>query len=608
MLRQTAPKTAPSAASPIALQAAQASAGQAVAAKPGLVTGALGQAGSRDALARLNEAMQELKAAAVKPMLQRAVVALQADDHKTGREWAMKALERDERSGIGWYLLAIALERAGEFAISIKAYESALKLLPDHAEIANDLGRLAFRLGMAPTAEKLFRHFLVRHPDHPEGCNNLACALRDQSRLDEAVEVLKPSILLHPEVAMLWNTMGTVMGEKGDFENAHLFFAEAMRLDPLLAKAEYNYANSLLALGDPVGALKSCEAAMKNVVAEEELQMMRLARSTILIALGRVGEGFDEYEARLHRQYADVTHYLINWPRWTPGADIAGKRMLVVGEQGLGDEVLFANLVPDVLEKLGPEGHATIAVERRLVDLFQRSFPEATVTPHATGLLQGRPARHIPALQQDPEAVDLFTPMGSLLREFRRTPEAFPQRDRFLVADPERVAHWREELTAVGAGPKVGLLWKSALRRSTRQRYFSPFEAWAPVLQQPGVTFVNLQYGDCAEELDWVKREFGVEVWQPPGIDLKQDLDDVAALCCAMDLTVGFSNATFNLAAACGAPVWLISTPAAWTLLGTDRYPWYPQSRVFVPKGFGAWDELMAELAEALGAWRSSER
>ncbi|HEY8617480.1 tetratricopeptide repeat protein [Phenylobacterium sp.] len=605
MLRQTAP----SAASAIALQAAQAPAQVAAATRPGLVTEALGQAGSKDALARLNAAIHELKAVAVQPMLQRAVTALQADDFVNGRKWAIKALERDERSGPGWYLLAIAMERGGDFATSIKAYESALRLLPDQAEVANDLGRLAFRMGMASTAEKLFRHFLARYPDHPEGANNLACALRDQSLLDEAIEVLKPSILLHPEVAMLWNTMGTVMGEKGDFESAHLFFAEAMRLDPMLAKAQYNYGNSLLALGDPVGALEACEAAMEKVTAEDERQMMRLARSTILIALGRVGEGFDEYEARLNRHYADVTHFLIKAPLWTPGADIAGKRLLVVAEQGLGDEVLFANLMPDVMARVGPGGHTTLAVERRLVSLFQRSFPEATVTAHATGSLQGRPARHIPLLNgPDAPAVDLFAPMGSMLREFRRSPEAFPQdRPRFLAADPERVAYWREQLPAAGPGRKVGLLWKSALKRSTRQRYFSPFEAWAPVLRQEGITFVNLQYGDCAEELAWVARELGVQVWQPPGIDLKQDLDDVAALACALDLTLGFSNATFNLAAACGAPAWLISTPAAWTLLGTDRYPWYPQARVFVPKGFGAWDELMADIGQALGDWAASE-
>jgi hypothetical protein len=191
--------------------------------------------------------------------------------------------------------------------------------------------------------------------------------------------------------------------------------------------------------------------------------------------------------------------------------------------------------------------------------------------------------------------------MASLLREFRTSVEAFPARRSFLAADPERVAYWRKVLSTAPAGRKVGLLWKSAITRDARHRFYSPFSAWAPVLAQPGVTFVNLQYGDCAEELAAAKRDFGVDIWSPPGIDLKQDLDDVAALCGAMDLVVGFANATLNIAAACGVPNFLISVPGAWTRLGTLTSPWYPATRVFLPPGYGEWDAVMAEVAHALG-------
>ena len=77
-------------------------------------------------------------------------------------------------------------------------------------------------------------------------------------------------------------------------------------------------------------------------------------------------------------------------------------------------------------------------------------------------------------------------------------------------------------------------MWKSLKQDGARLRYYSPFEQWAAVLACRGVVFVNLQYGDCAEELAAAKRDFGVEIWSPPGIDLKQALDDVAALACAL--------------------------------------------------------------------------
>jgi ADP-heptose:LPS heptosyltransferase len=120
------------------------------------------------------------------------------------------------------------------------------------------------------------------------------------------------------------------------------------------------------------------------------------------------------------------------------------------------------------------------------------------------------------------------------------------------------------------------------------------------VLKTPGVKFVNLQYGDCEEEIALAKERFGVDIWQPPGIDLKEDLDDLTALCCAVDLIIGFSNATTNLAGAAGAPIWMLTAPAVWTRLGAESYPWYPQARVFSPPELGQWAPAMAEVADAL--------
>jgi len=567
-----------------------------------MVAGAMGHAGSKETLGRLNEAMSELKALAAKPLLDRALQALNAERNQEGSEWALKALDKDETSGFGWYLLAISRERLGDFATAITAYETALRLLPDHAEVANDLGRLAYRLEMKDHAEKFFRHFLLRYPDHHEGCNNLACVLRDRQAYDEAIELLRPALIARPDVAMLWNTMGTIVAEQGDYTNAEIFFREAIRLDENFAKALHNLANARLSQGDGDEALPLCERALAHPMSEEERQIMELSRSTIMVALGRLSEGWDAYEARIHPSHPETTHFLVDVERWQPGADLRGKSLLIVGEQGLGDEVLFANMLPDVIEALGPEGHLTIAVETRLVALFRRSFPGITVGAHATYLKTGHTYRTLPFVE-DFKAFDLWTPLASLLREFRRTTSAFPERVGFMTPDPERVAHWRRELEKAPAGLKVGLLWKSNVQNGSRSRFYSPFADWAPVLKAKGVTLVNLQYGDCAEEIAQAQRDFGVAIWTPPGIDLKQDLDDVAALCCAMDLVLGFSNATLNLGAACGAPTWLISVPGAWTRLGTSRYPWYPQARTFTTPSFGNWGPVMETVGDALEAF-----
>lgn len=596
-------KAPPSAVSALALEGvARPAAGAAR-----MVGGTMGEAGSREALSRLTQAMSELRALAAKPLLDRAVAALNAEKHQEGAEWALKALHKDETNGFGWYLLAISRERAGDFGSAITAYETALRLLPDHAEVANDLGRLAYRLDMKEHAEKFFRHFLARFPGHHEGCNNLACVLRDRLAYDAAIEVLRPAIVANPQAPMLWNTMGTVMAEQGDYRNAEVFFREAVRLDGNFGKALYNLGNARLSQGDAEEALTLCEDALTQVITDDERQMMRLSLSTILIALGRIGEGWDAYESRLDPAHPDVTHFLIDVAPWAPGADLEGKSLLVVGEQGLGDEVLFANLLPDVIEALGPKGRLTIAVEPRLVPLFQRSFPAAAVGPHATYLKTGHTYRTLPFVE-DFKDYGLWAPVGSLLRTFRRSADAFPDRVGFMVPDPDRVAHWRRELGKAPAGVKVGLLWKSNIQNGARSRFFSPFADWAPVLKARGVTLVNLQYGDCSEEIAQAERDYGVRIWTPPGIDLKQDLDDVAALCAAMDLVVGFSNATLNLAAASGAPTWLVSAPGAWTRLGTDRYPWYPQVRTFTTPSFGNWTPVMETMGEALEAFAAERR
>lgn len=568
-------------------------------AAPKIAGAAAGDAGSRDALERLNTAIDELKAQAVLPILHHAISALKAERHREGGELALKALKVDEKCGLAWHILAICREKAGDFTSSLQCYETALGLSPEDGEIANDLGRLAYRMGMKDVAEKLFHHYLAKNPGSPEGANNLACALRDQMRFGEAIDILRPTIGACSDNAMLWNTLATVLTEQGEMEQALLFLDESLRLDPTFARARYNRSNTRLALGDTAAALSDCEAAIPGAALEHEAVMMKLARSTMLIASGRLKEGWDAYEVRLDDAYSDVTHYMVERPRWTPEAILRGKHLLLVGEQGLGDEVLFANMLPDVIEALGPEGKLSLAVEPRLVELFQRSFPTANVGRHATYKVDHHCVRTVPFVS-DWKAIDLWAPLASPLRRFRASVDAFPERSRFLTADPERVAYWRGQLAVLGQQPKVGIVWKSLKIDSGRMRFFSPFEQWRAVLKTPGLKFVNLQYGDCDQELADARERLGVEIWTPPGIDLKHDLDEVAALSAALDLVVGPANATTNIAAACGAPLWLISTPGAWPKLGTDRYPWYPSARVFTPPGYNRWVPVMIEVAEAL--------
>ncbi|WP_374570047.1 tetratricopeptide repeat protein [Phenylobacterium sp.] len=560
-----------------------------------------GDSASKEALKRLRKELADARAVqAALPHLNGALAAVSAGQFERALKLCAKALKADPSNFFGHHIAAIAHEKLGDWAASIDSYERALALNPDSPEIANDLGRLAFRMQMLPQAEALFRIHLAARPYAPESSNNLACVLREQMRYSDAIDVLKPAIQAAPDRPLLWNTLGTVMADLGETEQAAIFYTETLRLDPKHVKARYNRSNALFTMGDTETAIADCRMAMNACTAPDEKETMRLALATMLLASGDLPQGWEAYEARLSPDFHDPIHFLINRPQWTPFEDIDGKHLLLVGEQGLGDEVLFANMLDDLFAALGPGGRLSIAVDRRLVPLLQRSFPRANLGVHNTFKRHGRNIRSVPMIT-DWADVDCWAPMGQPLRQFRLKLEDFPERpEGFLKADPERVAYWREQF-ADHPGPRIGLVWTSMLINSARKKYFSPFDRWGPILQTPGATFVNLQYGDCTADIEMARREFGVEIIQPQGIDLKMDLDDVAALSCAMDLVMGPANATSNIAAACGVPTWLISTPGAWTQLGTERYPWYTGVRMFSAKTFGDWDPVIAEIAEAMG-------
>lgn len=537
---------------------------------------------------------------AVTRHLRRALKLLAVGDAAKAASAATAALQLDERFGQSWHVLAIALEKTGNLDKAFTAYEAAVRLLPEDSAVVGDLGSLAHRLGHLDLAEKLYQKCLAMNPGLPDVANNLACVLRDGNRYDEAVELLKGVIAAHPESALLWNSLGTVLSEQGEMRGSVIFYEEAIRLDPKFYKAQYNLANVRVALGEPERALADINSALRGVKVPSDVATMNMAKAFTQMMLGDLAGGFETYEARFDSSLTEAVEFQGLGKRWSPADTLEGKTLLVYGEQGLGDEILFANLIKDVIDAVGPDGQVLLAIEGRLTPLFKRSYPSLTTYAHRTVSHQGRSHRFV-EFGAEPPAIDLWSPLGSLFRRFRTSSDRFPTEPAFLKADPERVAYWREVLNAQSSAPKVGVVWKSLIMTGSRARGFTPFDLWKPVLGTPGIQFINLQYGDCSAELAQAKAA-GLNIWTPPGIDLKADLDDVAALCSALDLLVGPMTATTNIAAACGVPCWVISAPDAWPRFGTDGFPCYPSVRLFPADGFGDWTGVMERLQQALRA------
>lgn len=534
--------------------------------------------------------------------LRRAIRLAHSGHGAQAAKLAMGVLEKDPESALANHVMGVALEELGRLSLALDFYQRAYEKDPTSPDIYQSLSMVAWKLDMLPAAEKFLRVFLQMMPGNPDGTINLAGILRDQGRYSDAIDLLRNVIYVNSEHYDLWNALGTVLIESGDPDQAATFYKESLRIKPDFGRAWNNLAFAHDLVGEVEQSIDAFTKAIEYAAHAKDTATMRHGRALSYLGLGDLERGWAEYAVRLDPNYKDATLFEIPLPRWdgTDPAELQGKTVIMVGEQGLGDEIMFMNTTRDVIDAVGPDGEVRIACTKRLIPLFRRSFPDILIEPHASAQLEGRDWRIANAVIDDLPPADMWFPMGNACRALRKSVEDFPA-EPFLTADEKAVAHWRSVLDGFGPGLKVGLIWKSLKMTAKRAKYFSAFEAWKPVLQTPGVTFVNLQYGEVEEDIARAEKEFGITIHQPPEIDLRNDLDGVAALGKALDVVVGTMNASVNLACSVGGQA-LVATPTArgWSRLGTDGLPWYPGAKVFACEPFGNWDAPIKAIAAEL--------
>ena len=504
---------------------------------------------------------------------------------------SLERLEADEHDAEAWRTLAACQERLKAWPEAVNCYWAAVRLSPERADWLADLRRAADQAGDPALIETLLRRYIEITPGMEAGPQTLAGLLRERRRLDEAITVLREAVPRIKVPANLLNQLGALLGEQGAMDEALGAVAAALSLAPGWPAALQNRANIRLALGDVDGALADGAAAIARTQGREQASI-RLARALALLRAGRLEEGWRAYGVRLEPDYVASIRFDIPLPRWTPGQPLAGVRLLLIGEQGLGDEIMFANAIPQLLQQTGRLG---LAVIPRLVPLFGRSFPSAEVTYHHTSVTESGVGRSAPGI--DLSGYDAYAPMGEIMQVLRRTVAEFPGKaGGYLTPDPDRVAHWRRVLPR---GRCIGLTWKSRGGLQARSRFYAPFEVWRPLFERPGVTVVNLQYGDIVEEVE-MTAAWNRPLWLPPGLDVENDLDDLAALAAALDGVAGPLNSAVYLCGAAGARVAAVSVAEAWPGFGTRTLPWFPGSLLATPARPGAWREPVDQAIEFL--------
>jgi tetratricopeptide (TPR) repeat protein len=559
------------------------------------------------ALAKLEALHEEVRAElarhASNEKLRDAIKAWRAGDIVRAGQLALESAGEDQNNPKSYHLLGMALERMGHLHKALVTYERAFQLDPDDPELLINLGLIAWNLKQNDGAARMFSLYIDRCPDSPLGYNNLGSILCDMGDAASAIETLRAAIFRLPGESILWNSLATVLAEEGRAEESLTFYNEAVRLDPSFARLHHNLGYAYAHLGMLEQSLASYDRALSTAVDPAERLETEHSRAICLIGMGRLVEGFRAFENRNQPRFRAFVNHIIRAPQWA-GEDLAGKRLMVVGEQGLGDEFMFANILPDLARAVGASGKLQIVVDPRLVPLFQRSFPEADVGPYDDRTLidpDGNQALRFVPLIADQGEPDLWCPMGSALQFLRRQIADFPHQP-FLKPDAERVAGFRAALSARGKGPFVGICWRSMMLGAKRAKYYSALSMWEPILKVPGVTFVNVQYGDAAADIAYAKEQFGVDI-AVLDVDLKDDIDGAAALSAALDLVISAPTAAAANAGAVGTEVWFLAAGRVWPQLGTDEYPWYRKTRVLSPETFGDWPALMPRVAAELTAF-----
>ena len=551
----------------------------------------------------VNEVVREKNRHRSNVLLKRAIRWWRKGDLAKAGQWALKATEADNQNSKAFHVLAMALERMGHLHKALVTYERAFELDPEDPELLINLGLTAWNLKLTDGAANMFRLYIATCPDSPLGYNNLGSVQSDMGQPDVAIETLRNALYKMPNEAILWNSLATVLAEEGRAEESLVFYREAARLEPGFARAYHNLGFAYQHLSKREEALECYDKALELCVDPGERIETQHSRSICLIGLGKLAEGWREYEIRNYERFRCYFHHMIDAPMWK-GEDLTGKKLLVVGEQGLGDEIMFSDILPDAQAAVGETGKLQICIDPRMVPLYKRSFPKAEVGTYDDRTLlnkDGNKALRLVPFASGANKPDYWVPMASAMQYFRDDASKFPHKA-FLVPDPARVADFKRQLAAL-PGKKAGICWRSMLMRDKRAKYFSPIDSWGGILQTPGMSFVNIQYGDCAADIVRAEEKFGVRIHQIEGLDLKDDIDGCAALCAALDIVLSAPTAAAHTAASVGAKTWFLSAGIGWPQLGTAEYPWYADTRVFWPEKFGDWGAVLPQFASELAAY-----
>jgi len=468
---------------------------------------------------------------------------------------------------------------------AVSSFEKAIALQPNFAEAHNNLGMALKAQHLFELAVDSYQIALTLNPNYAEALVNLGCVLNELNRFTEAEDCSRKAILIKPTLAEGHLNLGGSLLKQMRNEEAMISLHQVLVLEPENADAFCCLGLAHLGLGQLEIAEENFRIALKLqpdlVIANNNLYILQLLRCDFKNGFANSKLRFD------HLNQSNLVKF--NKPRWT-GEDLTGKCLALFSEQGIGDEILYSTMFNDLKHRAG---RLIVECDPRLMPVYERSFKDITF------ISKVRPQDKALGCTE----VDFQLDIGSLGQYLRSDIADFPVPTAFLKASPKGPENLRNRYKNWSKGrPIIGISWRSGSYGLSTQKSIS-LAQWLPILSNPDVAFLNLQYGNVEDELRLLKKQTDIDIFCDPGIDPLKDMDAFVDQVAAVDMVISISNATVHVAGALGQKTWLmlpLVSPIWCWHMDRDDSLWYPNIRVFRQPAFGDWDSVIDTVGKNL--------
>jgi tetratricopeptide (TPR) repeat protein len=482
-----------------------------------------------------------------------------------------------------WGNLGYALKELGRHDEARAALERALRLKPRMADAWNLLGLVEQAAGRQEAAHRSFTRAIELRADFAYAWMNRATSDFELGRRDEALAGFARALALDPSHPQTHFNLAHVHHVSGDAQLAIGHYREAVRLRPAYAEAHLGLAH-VLRLSDQPGAMRHYEEAARL---DPSSATCHRQLSNALFLEGRFDAAWQEYGWRRTRlDYLGALARAGLAYRLPRRDELRARRVAIVGEQGLGDNLFFLRYAPEMrsagalLEYVG---------DRRLHGPLGR-----------TGLFDSLVER---APTRDPPT-DYAILSGDLAMLFpeHAVPQALPPA-LALSPLPARAQIARGRLRSLGPPPYVALTWRAGEPMPGQERLVKEIEPGrlGEALRDVGATWVAVQRGARADELAAIAAGIGRAVHDESAIN--DDLEDALAMMAVVDDYVGVSNTNVHLRAGVSTRAHvLVPFPPEWRWMAQGASPWFPAFAVYRQDGAGRWEGALRRLAADIGA------